>query len=200
MSREITMETKDGFNYLHANTPDEWYKWLEKNGESTKTIRLVIPNKNSKQMGITNNEATEAALCYGWIDSLAGKYDEGRSWLTFTPRNPKSNWSKPNRERAAKLIAAGQMRPQGQKMIDLAKKTGTWDLLADAEEGKVPDDFLEKLQENKAALTNFEAFPPSSRKRIVIWIITAKRPETRQKRIEEAVALAEKNIKANHPA
>jgi uncharacterized protein YdeI (YjbR/CyaY-like superfamily) len=158
-----------------------------------------LPNKGSSQKGITTDEAVLAALCYGWIDSLAGKYDGGSSFLTFTPRSTKSNWSKPNRGRAAKLIKAGLMKPQGQKMIDLAKRTGAWDLLADIEEGIMPPDVAGEFEKNKQAKQNFAAFAPSSQKRILAWIITAKRPETRQKRIEEAVALAEKNIKANHP-
>jgi len=192
------METKSGITYLHPKTFEEWYDWLDKHGEKERSVRLVLPNKNSKTNGITTNEAVLAALCFGWIDSLAGKYDANSSFLTFTPRNPKSNWSKPNRERVAQLLEQGLMRPQGQKMIDIAKETGTWDLLADIEEGIVPMDVAEALAKNKQAKANFEAFPPSSRKRILAWIVTAKRPETRLTRIEEAIALAEKNIRANH--
>lgn len=185
--------------YFHPETFKEWYSWLGKNADKEKAVRLVLPNKASTKNGITTDEAVLAALCYGWIDSLAGKYDDESSFLTFTPRNAKSNWSKPNRERVAKLQAQGLIKPKGQAMIDLAKKTGTWDLLADVEDGLVPEDFSEKLEKNEVARQNFEVFPPSSRKRILTWIITAKRPETRQKRIEEAIALAEKNIRANHP-
>lgn len=185
--------------YFHPETFKEWYSWLDKNADKEKAVRLVLPNKASTKNGITTDEAVLAALCYGWIDSLAGKYDYESSFLTFTPRNAKSNWSKPNRERVAKLQAQGLIKPQGQAMIDLAKKTGSWNLLADIEEGMIPQDVKEKFDNNKKASANFEAFPPSSRKRILAWIITAKRPETRQKRIEEAIALAEKNIRANHP-
>ena len=192
------METKGGFTYYHPKTFEEWYAWLGKNSEKEKSVRLVLPNKNSKEKGITTDEAVLAALCYGWIDSLAGKYDADSSFLTFTPRNPKSNWSKVNRARVGNLIKQGLMKPSGKKMIDLAKKTGTWDFLADVEEGIVPTDVAKALDKNKQAKANFEAFPPSSRKRILTWIIIAKRPETRSNRIEQAVAMAEKNIRANH--
>ena len=193
------MATKKEIPYLQVKSAADWRKWLDKHGETEKAVRLVIPNKSNPSQAITIDEATEGALSYGWIDSLAGKYDAHNSWLTFTPRNPKSNWSKPNRLRVEKLQKAGLMMPQGQKMVDLAKQTGTWDLFADIEEGIVPPDLAERLNKNKAAKANFEAFPPSSRKRILGWIVAAKRPETRLKRIEEAIALAEKNIRANHP-
>ena len=185
--------------YLHPETFEQWYSWLNNNSTKETAVRVVLPKKGSSSKGITTDEAVSAALCYGWIDSLAGKYDAESSFLTFTPRNAKSNWSKPNRERAAKLINGGLMKPAGQKMIDLAKATGTWDLLADVEEGLVPPDVAVAFRKNVKARQNFDAFPPSSRKRILTWIVTAKRPETRKKRIAEAVALAENNVKANHP-
>ena len=78
---------------------------------------------------ITINDATEEALCFGWIDSLAKKRDAESYYLTFTPRNPKSKWSKPNRERVAKMITAGLMTEHGQKLIDIAKETGKWEIL-----------------------------------------------------------------------
>ena len=109
------METKGGFTYYHPKTFEEWYAWLDKNSEKEKSVRLVLPNKNSKTKGITTDEAVLAALCYGWIDSLAGKYDADSSFLTFTPRNPKSNWSKVNRARVGNLIKQGLMKPSGKK-------------------------------------------------------------------------------------
>ena len=137
--------------YFRPQTFDEWYSWLGKNSTKETAVRLVLPKKGSSRKGITTDEAVSAALCYGWIDSLAGKYDPESSFLTFTPRNTKSNWSKPNRERASRLIKDGLMKPDGQKMIDLAKSTGTWDLLADIEEGIVPPDVAREFERIKQA-------------------------------------------------
>lgn len=116
----------------------------------------------------------------------------------FTPRKAKSNWSKLNRARAEKMIAAGQMRPAGQRMIDLAKQTGSWEALEEVQNLVVPKDLQALLNKNKTALKHFMAFAPSSKRIILEWILNAKKAETRQKRIEETVSLAAKNIKANH--
>lgn len=96
------------------------------------------------------------------------------------------------------MLAQGLMTPSGQKLIDLAKKTGTWEALVDVQKSVIPDDLQKKLNKIKTALKNFLAFPPSSKRIILEWILNAKKEETRQKRIEETVRLAADNIKANH--
>ena len=122
------METKDGKQAVYAKTRKEWRKWLKQNGQSEKSVWLILYHKNSKVPGINLNDATEEALCFGWIDSLAKKRDAESFYLTFSPRNPKkSKWSKPNRERAEKMISEGLMTEHGQKLIDIAKETGKWE-------------------------------------------------------------------------
>ena len=96
------------------------------------------------------------------------------------------------------MIAAGLMTPSGQTLIDLARRTGTWEALVDVQNSVIPDDLQKQLDKNKTALKNFLAFPPSSKRIILEWILNAKKPETRQKRIDETVRLAAENIKANH--
>lgn len=122
------IETKDGKQAVYAKTRAVWRKWLKQNSQSEKSIWLILYHKKSKVQCININEATEEALCFGWIDSLAKKRDDESYYLTFTPRNPKSKWSKPNRERAERLIENGLMTEHGQRLIDIAKSTGKWEV------------------------------------------------------------------------
>ncbi|MFD0363557.1 YdeI family protein [Nocardia sp. GCM10030253] len=186
-------------NIFFASTIDDWRTWLAQNCQSEKEIWLVIHHKDSGVPSLRYHEAIEHALCYGWIDGLHRKRDENSSQLRFSPRTPRSTWSRVNRERAANMIEQGLMTEHGQALIDLAKTKGTWELVADQQRWAVPDDLRTLLDRNEAARTNFESFPPSSKRLILEWIVTAKKPETRQRRIDRTVELAAVNIRANHP-
>ncbi len=121
------METKDGKQAIYSRTRVEWRKWLQENNQTKKSVWLILYHKKSEVECVNLNDATEEALCFGWIDSLCKKRDAESYYLTFTPRNPKkSKWSKPNRERAERMIEKGLMTTQGQSLIDIAKKTGNW--------------------------------------------------------------------------
>jgi uncharacterized protein YdeI (YjbR/CyaY-like superfamily) len=187
-----------GINTVQAPTRKEWRTWLIKNHKTEKSVWLILYHKDSPTKSIYYNDAVEEALCFGWIDSLGHKRDEESSYLFFSPRKPKSKWSKANRDRVEKLINSGLMTESGQKLIDLAKETGTWEALIDIENSVIPPDLEKQFARNKTARKNFDAFAPSSKRIILEWILNAKRPETRKKRVEETVALAAKNIKANH--
>jgi uncharacterized protein YdeI (YjbR/CyaY-like superfamily) len=186
----------DNSNSFYAKDRYEWRKWLEVNHEAEKSVWLLMYHKSCDKPSVYYDEAVEEALCFGWIDSKSVKQAHESSYLFFSKRNPKSNWSKANRERVAKLSEQGLIAPAGQKMIDLAKASGTWDALADVENCVIPNDLQQLFDENKMAYDNFLAFSPSAKKIILGWIYTAKRPETRQQRIAETVAQAEKNHKA----
>ena len=122
------MEVKDGKQAVFAKTRKEWRDWLMQNSQTEKSVWVILYHKKSKVECINLIDATEEALCFGWIDSLAKGRDAESSYLTFTPRNPKkSKWSKPNRERAERMIAQGLMTQYGQQLIDIAKKAGTWE-------------------------------------------------------------------------
>ena len=194
----MMIETKDGVNTIYAKKREEWRKWLEKNHLLEKSVWLVIYHKDSKTPSINYEDAIEEAISFGWIDSKPNKRDKESYYLLFAKRKPNSNWSKANRERAAKMIKQGLMTDAGKAMIDIAKRTGTWTALKDVQDSVVPNDLQELFIKNKKAYDNFQAFPPSSKRIILEWILNAKRPETRRKRIEETVTLAERNIKANH--
>jgi len=187
-----------GFKIIQAKTRKEWRKWLEKNHLLEKSIWLVIYHKQSDLESVYYEEAVEEAICFGWIDSIANKRDDKSKYQLFSQRKPKSNWSKANRERAEKMIEQRLMTESGQKLIDLAKQTGTWEALVDVQNSVIPDDLQQLLDENETALKNFIAFPPSSKRTILEWILNAKTDATRQKRIKETVQLAADNIKANH--
>lgn len=131
--------------------------------------------------------------------STARRCDATSTYQTFTPRNPRSTWSQVNRDRVERLIASGLMAAPGQELIDLAKSTGTWDCLAEAQNGVIPTDLQAELDRCPEAATHFAAFPPSSKRRILEWIALAKRPETRTGRIGQTVTLAAANQRANHP-
>lgn len=175
-----------------------WRTWLEQNAATAQNVWLVFYKKASGKPTIGYEEAVEEALCFGWIDSTVNKVDEESYVQFFSPRKPKSVWSKPNKERVERLIKNGLMTPTGLKKIEAAKSDGSWDALNAVDDLAMPDDLLKQLQKNKTAQKNFEAFPPSSKKVILFWIQSARQPETRKKRIEEMVRLAAQNIRANH--
>ncbi len=113
-------------NIFSAGSTGDWRAWLARNWQSEKEVWLVIPHSGSGTPGPRYHEAVEQALCYGWIDSLQRKHDAHSCILRFTPRNPRSTWSQPNRERAAKMTEQRLMTEHGQALIDLAKATGKW--------------------------------------------------------------------------
>lgn len=194
----MTLETKGGIGTFYAPSPKAWRKWLEKNGEKEKNVWLIIYKKESSRPSVTYKEAVEEALCFGWIDSKPNKRDEESYYQFFARRNPKSKWSKVNKERIAQLIQSGKMSAAGLDAVAAAKRNGSWEALDPIDECIMPVDLQTKLNKNKAALQNFNAFPPSSKKIILEWIANAKKQETRDKRIHETVTLAAKNIRANH--
>lgn len=120
------METNKDIEAVYAPTRQEWRNWLAANSQSKKVVCLIIHHKKSAIKSINYAESIEEALCYGWIDSKANKRDADSFYLQFTPRKPKSNWSKPNVERVSRMIAQSLMTEHGQKFIDIAKENGKW--------------------------------------------------------------------------
>ena len=178
-------------------TRAQWRQWLSENGEKEQGIWLVYYKKTSGKPHLSYDEGVEEALCFGWIDSKPNLVDDEKSKLYYSPRKPKSNWSKVNKTRVTKLLALGLMTNAGMKMIDLAKKIGTWDALNDVDNLVIPDDLKAALQSLQNAETNFDAFPASTKRGILEWILNAKTTETRTKRILETATLAAQNIRAN---
>lgn len=174
-------------------------KWLSTNYASKRSVWIVTWKKGSGHPYISYDEVVDQCLCFGWIDSLPKKLDSERTMLRISPRNPKSNWSKLNKERVDKLIKAGWMEPNGIAMVELAKRTGTWNFLDDVENLELPEDLEAEFENHPNSKQMFQRFPPSSQRGILEWIKTAKKDSTRKKRIIETAIKASQNIKANHP-
>lgn len=189
------IETFKNTATLYAKDRSLWRKWLAKNNEKVSAIWLILYHKKSNTTCINYSEAVEEALCFGWIDSVKYKRDDESAYQMFTPRKPKSNWSKLNKERVERMIMAGLMTNAGQKLIDLAKKSGTWDALNEIDNETIPEDLEKAFKKNTEAKNNFEAFSSSAKKIILAWIQSAKRPETRAKRILATVNAAKENKK-----
>lgn len=181
---------------IQAKERKVWRKWLEKNHTKETAVWLILYHKKSVVPSIYYDEAVEEALCFGWIDSVKYKRDEESAYQMFTPRKLKSNWSKLNKERVEKMTRAGLMTQAGQMLIDFAKENGTWEVLNEIDNETIPDDLQVSLQKNKLAKANFESFSSSAKKMILSWILSAKRSETRAKRIELTVLSALQNKKA----
>lgn len=142
-------------------------------------------------------EAVEEALCFGWIDSKPNRRDAESYYQFFSPRSPKSRWSRRNKDIVEQMAAAGKMTPAGQVLIDEAKRRGTWQALDRVEQLIEPDDLLTAFTKNETANQNWGRFPPSARRGILEWILSAKRETTRAKRIAETVAKAACGERAN---
>jgi uncharacterized protein YdeI (YjbR/CyaY-like superfamily) len=192
------MELKDGIKTFYAKSQKEWRKWLERNHQSEKSIWLIIYKKESGTPSVYYTDAVDEAICFGWIDSKPNKRDDESYYQFFAKRNIKSNWSKVNKGKVARLLEEGKIAPSGLEAIELAKQNGTWTALDKVEEMEIPEDLQKAFNKNKTAFGYFDKFPRSSKRNILEWIMNAKRPETRQARIEETVKLATENIKANH--
>ena len=184
-------------NSTHPKSRAAWRKWLETNHARAEGVWLISYKKATGKPRLTYDEGVEEALCFGWIDSKPGKLDEERSMLWFAPRKSGTGWSKLNKERVDKLIQAGSMASAGLARVESAKTDGSWNALDSVDALEIPPDLAKALSRNKTAKVYFDAFPRSVKRAILEWISTAKRPETRAKRIEETVTKAEKNIRAN---
>lgn len=191
------MAKVDEFEDFHPFSRQEWRDWLAKNHDKRRGIWFVYHKKSSNKPRVSYDEAVEEALCFGWIDSLPRKIDEEKSKLLFTPRKPKSVWSKLNKTRIEKLIETGAMTEIGLAKIEIAKANGSWNELNASDNLEIAEDLQKAFEKNKTAEKNFHGFSPSARKAILQWLNSAKREETRCARIEKIVSMAEKNLRAN---
>lgn len=174
-----------------------WRAWLEDNHAAGEGIWLVTYKKHCGEKYVSYDEIVEEALCFGWIDSTQRTVDKDRSQQWLTPRKAGSGWSRSNKERVERLAAAGLMTPAGQAKIDAAKADGSWSALDAIENLEIPTDLAAAFAAYPSARGNYEAFPHSAQRRILLWIHSAKRPATRARRIEETARLAEDNVQAN---
>jgi uncharacterized protein YdeI (YjbR/CyaY-like superfamily) len=182
--------------YYAANR-NEWRSWLKQNYKKEKEVWLVYYKQHTGKPRVAYNDAVEEALCFGWIDSNVQKIDEEKYAQKFTPRNSNSQWSKLNISRMKKLIAEGKMTKIGFEKIDpklLNDKKQLQDI-PEKEELIIPAKLSDAFKVNKVAWENFNKLAPSYKRLYVLWIMDAKKEETFQKRVKEAISLLEQNKK-----
>lgn len=185
--------SKDQPIILFANQKD-WAKWLDKNHANSSGIWMRLAKKAAALESVSYADALDVALCYGWIDGQKKTYDAD-SWLQkFTPRGAKSIWSKINREKAESLIQAGKMNAAGLLAIEKAKQDGRWEAAYDSQsKASVPEDFQLELDRNLKAKEFFASLKSVNRYAILFRIQTAKKAETRAKRIQQFIEMLERN-------
>ena len=181
---------------LPFESKKKWADWLAKQHETSSGVWLKLAKKDSGISSITYEEALDVALCYGWIDGQKKGFDD-KYWLQkFTPRGKKSIWSKINTEKAERLIASGEMKPAGLKAVEAARQDGRWEAAYASQKNiSVPDDFQAALDKNKKAKAFFGTLKSVNRYAILFRIQTAKKAETRAKRIQQFVEMLERGEK-----
>jgi uncharacterized protein YdeI (YjbR/CyaY-like superfamily) len=172
-------------------TREEWRAWLEQHYASEREAWLVHDKKKvAERTTVTYDEAVEEALCFGWIDGLLRSIDGERYALRYSPRRRRSTWSQSNKRRVERLIAEGRMTAAGLAKVSEAQASGEWDAATAREDvSAIPVDLAEELDKN-AARASFEEWPASRKKQYLYWLRSAKRPETREKRIRAIVDMA----------
>jgi uncharacterized protein YdeI (YjbR/CyaY-like superfamily) len=187
----------DAYEQVTIESRSEWRDWLAANHDRLPGVRLVTFKKASGRPHVPIDDVVEEALCFGWIDSKGRRLDDERFELLLTPRRPTSRWSRVNKERIDRLADAGAMAPAGDAAVEAAKASGAWEALDDIENLVEPDDLRRALDGDPDARGHWDGFPPSARKAILAWVTSAKRPETRARRVRATVEEAAAGRRAN---
>jgi uncharacterized protein YdeI (YjbR/CyaY-like superfamily) len=182
---------------FQAETLPEWRAWLAVNHHGSNGIWLVSWKSGTGRPRIGYEEAVEEALAFGWVDSKGASLDEERTMLWFTRRKANSPWSLTNKERVARLEASGRMADAGRDAIKAAQANGMWTILDDAQRLIVPADLAAALADVPGARENWDAFSPSARRSVLEWIVLARKPATRQTRIDQTAHRAAHGEVAN---
>lgn len=172
---------------IPMDTREQLYEWLARHHGETSGFWLVQWRPATGRRSIAYEDIVEVCLIFGWIDSTVQRLDDQRSAIRLTPRRPTSAWSASNKQRLARLEAAGLMQPAGQAAVDRAKANGMYTFLDDVEALEVPDDLAAALGDLRGV---FDGFPPGRRRQALYWIKSAKQPRTRSDRIGKIVAAA----------
>jgi uncharacterized protein YdeI (YjbR/CyaY-like superfamily) len=193
-----TQSTSD-YPIILFKTPRDWERWLRQHCEGAPGVWLRLAKKDSGLASVSYAEAVELALCYGWIDGQKRTHDQS-SWIQkFTPRGRRSSWSKINREKAEALIRSGRMQPSGLAAVTLARQDGRWDAAYDSpSRAAVPPDFQAALDRHTKAKAFFTTLSGANRYALLYRLQTAKKAETRARRIEQFIDMLERG-KTIHP-
>lgn len=191
----MSINEKKNIETFCPTSRKDWRKWLKKNHLSKQSVWLICYTKKSDQLTVNWSETVDEALCFGWIDSTRKTIDEFSFMQFFSKRKPKSTWSKINKEKVQRLIDNGLMTQAGLGIIETAKQNGSWTILDEVEELKIPNDLENAFKKHKDSKDYFLSLSKTVRKMMLQWLVLAKRPETRQKRIEEIAILAGQKMK-----
>lgn len=170
---------------FYPENRNEWRSWLEENHLKEQAVWVVFYSKASKKPTVTWSEAVDEALCFGWIDSKKISIDSEKSHQFFSKRKAQSTWSKINKEKIERLIDADLMMEAGYESIELAKQNGSWTILDSVEELIIPEDLESAFELYEGSSVFFSGLSKSARKMMLAWLVLAKRPVTRQKRVDE---------------
>ncbi|MET0463297.1 MAG: YdeI/OmpD-associated family protein [Chitinophagaceae bacterium] len=170
----------------------EWRQWLKKNHRSRQSVWVIYYKKQTGRPSVTHSEAVDEALCFGWIDSTRVSLGNDQFKQFFCQRKPTSVWSKINKAKVQELIDAKKMMPAGLESIERAKENGSWSTLDEVEELKIPADLSKAFRHHAGSKVFFTGLSKSVKKMMLQWLVLAKRPETREKRIEEIASNAGK--------
>jgi uncharacterized protein YdeI (YjbR/CyaY-like superfamily) len=184
---------------LFFDSPQAWDEWLAENHESAAGVRVKIAKKNSGIESVAYPEVLDIAIAYGWIDGVRNAIDDAYFLQRFTPRGPRSKWSKINRDKATRMIESGEMKPAGMREVELARADGRWDAAYDSHRtATVPDDLEAAFDANPKAREFFETLNSQNRYAVLYRVQDAKRPDTRARRIAQFVEMLARGEKL-HP-
>ena len=189
---------RDDAPRVHPQDAEEWWSWLAAHHDDpVPGIWVIEWRRASDRTPVAYEDLVAAALAYGWIDGMRRTIDDERSEMWFTRRRPGSQWTALSKERVARVEASGRMTDAGRAVVERARADGTWSLLDEVERGIVPVDLAAALAERPGAREHFDAFPPGVRRSILVWVVQAKRPETRAARIRETAEQAARGAAAH---
>ena len=183
-----TDQRRAGMKTLLVETLERWRDWLDEHQASESEIWLVYYKRETGVASIAHADALDEALCFGWVDSLVKRLDERRYAVKFTPRRPDSRWSTKNRQRYEELKAGGRMKPAGLERPPTDRGNAPRPARLPLP-SRLPAYVRAELRKHPAALRHFEALPPSQRRRYIAWVESAKREETKVRRLKEAIRL-----------
>jgi len=179
---------------IYFESPQAFYDWLEEHHETDAEVYVGFHKQHTGKRAMSWSEAVDQALCFGWIDSRANKIDDDRYMQRFTPRKPGSNWSKVNVEKVARLIEDGRMRPAGLAAFEKRKDYRTGVYSFERESWELPPEYDARLHASASAAEYFDGRPPSYRRAAIHWVLSAKREETRERRLAQLIEDSAKGV------